>query len=334
MVSVKKVTGSNFFKGTILFLSYLLTAYLGLSLDAVGGFATLVWAPTGISLAFLLIYGTKLWPAIFLAAFFINLYFGANYLAAIGIALGNTLEAVAAVFLLKKYHLDARLLELEDTVKFIVISGLIATLVSASIGTFSLWATGEIGRELLQPTWLAWWVGDMLGNLVIAPLLIVWLQNSTLKVERKRLVEFGLWLVLTVFIGVMLMGNILGNTYMNSPFSYFIFPPLIWGALRFSRPVVLTITLLVTILSIWFTTLGKGPFIRPDLSESLLLLQMFIAVVSVTIFIMATIVQEARLSEEEISRLNKKLSVNIEKEAALNRLLATKISHKNKLDIK
>src|SRR4051812_44034058 len=71
-------------------------ARAGLLLDAIAGFATLVWAPTGIAIAALLLFGYGLWPAIFVGAFAANLWTGASLLAALGIACGNTLEAVAA----------------------------------------------------------------------------------------------------------------------------------------------------------------------------------------------------------------------------------------------
>src|SRR5947208_1455612 len=77
---------------------YVGTARAGLMLGAIAGFATLVWAPTGIALAALLLYGFRLWPAIFVGAFVANLWTGAPVLAALGIASGNTLEAVAGAF--------------------------------------------------------------------------------------------------------------------------------------------------------------------------------------------------------------------------------------------
>lgn len=61
-----------------LFVAYFVTAKLGLLIDPVGGFATLVWPPTGISLAALLVFGYSLWPGITLGAFFINFLSGAE----------------------------------------------------------------------------------------------------------------------------------------------------------------------------------------------------------------------------------------------------------------
>src|SRR5438874_15778 len=87
----------------ILFGLYYVTATFGLSLGAVSGFATLVWPPTGIALAFLLLFGYRFWPGIFVAAFVVNMQTGAPPFVAMGIGLGNTLESFVAVLLLKRF---------------------------------------------------------------------------------------------------------------------------------------------------------------------------------------------------------------------------------------
>jgi integral membrane sensor domain MASE1 len=133
-----------------------------------------------------------------------------------------------------------------------------------------------------------------------------------------------------VFIGLVVLGNIFNSELQNSPLSYFIFPPLLWGALRFNKVLLLTVTFLLSIMAIWFTTQGAGPFIRPDLSESLLFLQLFIGIISVTILILCSIVQERKAAESEIRSLNKTLSEKVKAEAALNRLLVTKIGRRVK----
>ena len=81
---------------------YFLTATFGLSLGAVGGFATAVWPPTGIALASLLLFGTRLWPGVALGAYLVNTVSGAPPVSAAGIALGNTLEALLGAYLLRR----------------------------------------------------------------------------------------------------------------------------------------------------------------------------------------------------------------------------------------
>src|SRR3989344_2981247 len=92
-----------FAKLFIFFVVYFLTAKIGLQFDAVGGFATLVWPPTGIAIAGILILGYRYWPAIFLGALIVNYSTGAPFFVAIGMGLGNMLEAVMGLYLIEKF---------------------------------------------------------------------------------------------------------------------------------------------------------------------------------------------------------------------------------------
>src|SRR5437588_12862742 len=83
-----------------LFIAYFATARFGLLMDAVAGFATLVWPPTGIALVALSLFGLRLWPGVFAGALAVNLHAGASLPVALGIASGNTLEALAGSWLL------------------------------------------------------------------------------------------------------------------------------------------------------------------------------------------------------------------------------------------
>ena len=83
-------------------VAYLLTARAGLLLDPVGGFAAAVWAPTGIALAGVLLAGRVAAPAIFAGALAANLLSGAPVVGAAAIAIGNTVEAVAGAWALRR----------------------------------------------------------------------------------------------------------------------------------------------------------------------------------------------------------------------------------------
>src|SRR5690349_5594041 len=155
---------------------YVLTARLGLTLDAVGGFATVVWAPSGIALAALLAFGYRLAPGVFVGALVANLLTGAPIVAAAGIGIGNTLEAVAATWVLRRrqqFHIA--LDRLSDAIALLLVA-MGAPLIAATIGVVMLRLTGVIvGPESVE-AWRAWWVGDCIGALMVAPLLLVWRQ--------------------------------------------------------------------------------------------------------------------------------------------------------------
>ena len=143
--------------GIILLFSvvYFTTADLGLRLDAVSGFATLFWLPTGISLVILFLFGYRLWPGVALGALLANYVNGAPIAVALGIAAGNTLEAVVSVYLLK--HLtdfQPSLERLRDIVGLILFAAFSSTLISATVGTTSLLLGGLLTTSYVG-TWSA-----------------------------------------------------------------------------------------------------------------------------------------------------------------------------------
>lgn len=173
-----------FAKLVVVFSAYFYTAKVGLSLDAVSGFATLIWAPTGIALASLLLGGLGLWPALAAGAFAINLTMGASAGSCLGIAFGNTLEAVLAAYWLTRFGFHPALDRLKDLVIFVCIGVVAAPVVSATFGVTSLWLSAPAAFEGFGQTWRAWWVGDALGAFVVAPFFCVW--GSSWRTLEKR----------------------------------------------------------------------------------------------------------------------------------------------------
>ena len=185
-----KLLPKDYIKIFILAAVYFLTAKIGLSFDAVSGFATLVWPPAGIALAALLIFGIRLWPGIFLGATLVNFLTGAPIPVALGMGIGNTLETVIAVFLLQRFvKFNASLEKLSDAIGLIVFGAIISPLVAATIGAGSLFLGGRIEAVDFFQTWSAWWVGDIMGILIITPLLLAWKELPNFKLGWKQILE-------------------------------------------------------------------------------------------------------------------------------------------------
>jgi integral membrane sensor domain MASE1 len=89
-------------KIAILAAVYFGMARLGILLSIVLGYNTLVWPPTGLALAALLLCGPHLWPGIALGALLASVATGVPILVACGVSAGNTVEALVAVFLLRR----------------------------------------------------------------------------------------------------------------------------------------------------------------------------------------------------------------------------------------
>lgn len=87
----------------VLAVVYFGAAKLCLRLALVNPSASAVWAPTGIALAALLIFGFRVWPGILLGAFLANVTTSGTVLTSIGVATGNTLEGVVGCYLVRRF---------------------------------------------------------------------------------------------------------------------------------------------------------------------------------------------------------------------------------------
>jgi signal transduction histidine kinase len=278
------------------FVIYFVTARIGLSIDAVSGFATLVWPPTGIALATILILGRQYWPGIALAAFLVNLATGATPMAAVGIAIGNTLEAIVGAYLLKNvFRIDIALERLRDVLGLIFAAAVVSTLISATIGVISLWMAGIVPLSAYANTWLAWWVGDMLGVLVAAPFLLIWSRRPWRGMRPWRIVEAVLLLIVLAITSIAVFRGYPAVGIQPFALVYMIFPLLMWVALRFGQLGSATAMLLVAGIAIW-TAVNVYTTGNVMLSYRLLLLQTFIGITATTFMTFAAIVTERERS--------------------------------------
>jgi signal transduction histidine kinase len=274
---------------------------LGLKLDAVSGFATLVWAPTGISLAALTRFGMRLWPGVALGAFVVNLWAGAPILAVAGITVGNTLEAVSAAYILQRFAgFQPSFRRLRDVLGLIVIGAGISPLVSATIGTTSLLAVSVVTTERYAVTWSAWWIGDAVGALVVTPLLLSWLSNETSQPDRGRFLEAFALASCIVVTSVLVFATAAPTTPFTPLRPYFLSPLLIWAALRFRVRGAATAIFLVSAIAVWGTVIGHGPFIGDALYYRLSALQAYMAILTLTFLVLGAVSEERVVVNQEL----------------------------------
>ena len=280
---------------------YVVAARLGLMMDAIAGFATLVWPPSGLALAALLILGPRLWPGVFVGAFVANLLTGAPIPVALGIGVGNTLEAVIAAYALRRIPGFALSLErLADVVGLIVLAAGLSTTVSATIGVASLQLGGIIFAGQFGETWRAWWLGDVMADLLVAPVLLVWTGGPRVRGDPKRRLETLALAIAVVAASLLIFGGEAGLPTPTGRFAqaYLFFPLLIWAALRFGQRGAITTAFVVSVIAIWGTAMGHGPFVRPALHQSLISLQAFMGVAAATFLVLGASVSERRRAEE------------------------------------
>ena len=290
---------------------YLAAAKLGLMLAYSGTNATPIWAPTGIAIAAIYILGYRVWPGIAIGAFIANFIFltdlnlplSISISVSLATAFGNTLEALTAVFLIRKFTKSNNFFEQTvDIVKFIIFGALLSTAVSATVGTFTLSISSGKWDQFI-PIWLTWWLGDAMGALLIVPLVM-----SCSKSELLRLVSYP-----NGIKNLLLMAGTLTIWYlvfMNSyPLVYLLIPILVLAAFYLGQFGSAVLILIISVFSTLITMKSGGPFADYTLNESLLLQQTFIGSIAVTTLILAALVSNQKKTEntlrasEEYNRL-------------------------------
>ena len=277
---------------------YFGTGRLGLSLGAAHGFATLVWLPSGLAVIALFRWGSGLWPAITIGAFLLNLFTGAPLLVAAGIGIGNTLEALVCVALLKREKVCSRLDSLHDVLVLVLLAAPISALISATLGVGSLLLGRVIDWPAAPVTWITWWLGDMVSLILVAPLLLTWSTLARAAPSRKRLVELGLISVSVVVVGLFVFLGLLRPTHWQYPVNHLIYPLLIWAALRFGPRGATAVMATFAALAIIGTLQGISPFSTGSLWLRLLFLQSYMGITAATTLILAAIVAERHALEQ------------------------------------
>lgn len=282
-LSWEYISSSYWIQTSVLFVVYALTAKFGLTLNAISGFATLVWAPTGISLAALILFGFRLWPGIACGALLANFWMGAPLVVAIGIGVGNTFEALIGAYLFKRaVGSETSLDKVRYVLALVIFGSFVSTFVSATVGVGCLYIGGVVPLESFMPMWRAWWLGNAISVLVITPVILVWSRIPRVQFTKARFFE-GIALSFSVILlGLLIFGPVLNPEIRQYALPYLMFSLLIWATLRFGQHANTLFVVVVTIIAIWGTTVGLGPFNTPNLSNNLLLLQMFMSALALT----------------------------------------------------
>ena len=283
--------------GGVVFVSYVAAATVGFEAAFVAEQVTTVWAPTGIAQAALLLWGRSLWPAVWLGAFAVNAGTHAPLWTAAAVATGNTLEAVAAAWLLQRFAgFDPALRRTRDAVGFILVAVGLSTMISATIGVITLCAAQVQPWYRFADLWWAWWLGDAIGAAVVAPVILTSIRRYG-PVRARRWGPQALLVLGSVAATHVVFGELVGPTAGHHPLEYVIFPFLITAAVRYGQPATALVVFGGAVVAIANTLQGSGPFADAEVHQSLVLLQVFMGVVAGTGVVLAAAIAERETSD-------------------------------------
>ena len=280
-----------------LIIVYFLAGKSGLLFATIQSNTSAIWPATGIALAALLLFGTAPGPRSLWARSW-STYAAGSIATSLGIAVGNTLEAVAGAYLVKRFAngLGAFNRAL-DVFKFIALAAIASTVVSATIGVTTLSLGGYANWSHYGRIWFTWWLGR--GDLVFAPLVLLWATHPRLGWDRAQLYEAGLLLISLMLVGSMVFGGGLPADIQRLQLIDLLVHSvsLIWVAFRFGPRETATANFVLSVIAIAGTLHGFGPFAAGGPGIALLLLQSFLSVMCLSLAIAAGVAQRRSADE-------------------------------------
>jgi PAS domain S-box-containing protein len=225
-------------------------------------------------------------------AFLANWTNGLPIGVAAGIAVGNTVAPLCAAELLRSVQFRSTLESVRDVIMLLVVGGPLPMVVSASVGTLMLWAGGRLGYSEPTATWLLWWIGDAMGVMTYAPMLLVFASTSRsesliLRYPRKAFVLLGLGAFAASFA-----------LRTDLPIRYLVLPIALWTAMRFEQEGATAATVIMSSIAIWQAVRGNPTITDLDL----VLLQGLNVTLALTLLCFAAVMNGRRRAEERLGR--------------------------------
>jgi len=264
--------------------AYFVVAKIGLRYATIGPSISPVWPPTGLAVAALVLLGPRYWPAILLGAFVANATTSIPVLAAVGIACGNTAEAMLAAYLLR--HRAGQHLALDDlrgVRTLVAVAAPVGALASATVGVTSLWLAHVVPAVGVWSALSVWWAGDYLGALVVAPVLLTWVGPAGERIGRRTALEMSLLVGGAVLATMAIFGGLLPASLLPpAEYPFLLFPFVVGAALRFGPRGASLLTMTVAMLVVGYTVRGGGPFVMQTVPSTNTALLLYIGILAVT----------------------------------------------------
>jgi len=269
--------------------------------------AAVVWVPSGVSLGVLLLYGKRYWPAIFIGILAGYLLLDRPLLPSVSVALfSNTLEPVIGAWLLSIVQYRGRLFNatLSDPADLITLS--VAAVISCCVASisgcvllniFGIYQWGHFVVDMLH-----WWMGNLLGILLITPLILTWCKLTPAWLSTpKYKIEILSYLALAFISGQILFLGWMNNFFGDITGSYWMFVFVCWGALRFGLHGTMLVISMIAVQSMIGASHGIGIFGNNNAAANLINTWFYLITLSLVGMLLSTVIQKRRQSEEQLA---------------------------------
>ncbi len=320
---------------------------LNLALTALGQFFTFrefgqtaIWLPLGLLFSAYLFYGRRVRPSLVLAPLISVLLFSwlkgeTAWVAAVSGAIISPMAVLSGDYLFRKYikrfdfYKNVLL-----TFRFISSMFAVSTL-SATLGVLSRLLFYNFSPEIGAIIFFKWLFGDLLGLLLLTPLIFSIYHNHKIDYSLGGFLELSsLFTLLAVFVSLLFGETLQIELFSSLPF--LVIPLLMWIAFRFTEREAVMAAALIAILATWSGTHGFGPFASSNTDFALIVLQLYLSVVTVVALVTTAAVQERRHVQEQMREVSESLEKRVAKRtselATLNKELLIEVNNRKKIE--
>jgi PAS domain S-box-containing protein len=262
-----------------------------------------LWPPAGLALFAFLLVGRRLWPGVILGSLVLAYIEGISWGSTLVVAGAHVLEAILGSYLLCAPRADFNfsMERIKDVLLLTGYGAIITALIGSITGALTLAVTGLGQWDEIRMLWFTWWLGDVVGIIVVTPLLLVWRQWRQVRMASRELTELT---ALLAVLGVTAWINfyLIAEHELHIPLAlYLMLPFAIWAAARFRQYGATLVAALVCVVMLWGTQHGYGAFAPYSGLDRLLLSIFYIAVTSFTALSVAALFAERLQTEKELS---------------------------------
>ncbi len=231
----------------VIALVYALFAKLFLSFATANGNVSFIYPSSGIALAALLLYGRKIWPAIFFGSLIESLWVHDPAWVAILIAIGNTLSSVLALHLLKQRNFDTTLSKLQDVYILTIFGGALSSVIAAVIGVGVLTVADVVEGDKFVTALFTWWGGDTLGIILFTPIVLLWREFPSSWFKPQRFIEIITFYTLVWLFGQVIFFDQFSELLAGYSREFWITPFIFYSAFRLGlRGTLLLLAMILT----------------------------------------------------------------------------------------
>ncbi len=297
----------------IVFLAYYLTAEISARFISIPSIEPLIWPASGIALAGVLILGPRVWPSIALGTLLLAFPFSsaAHFFATLAAAFGNVIEPLLAAMIFRRLHFSKGFLNSRSILIFFVTLAWI-TAIGASINAAVfklLYVPPEFGVGSLvdaKSAWVKWWLGDLLGYIIVTPTILSWANWRSTMWPRFSKLNFATFIVTFIAVCWILFFDWQSDVakYLGL---YVLFPLLVWATVRYGRIGATTTIFLVSHAGVTAILLDKGPFTGSSIAQNLIRLHAFMLAYAFTGLTLAAFLAELRAAQATIRKRQESL---------------------------